>query len=242
MTGSDGQPLPAMLPGGGIALIVGAGGGIGSALVRAARASGRFAEVLALSRRSDPPLDLEDEASIRAAAIHASSLGNIRLCVVATGLLHADGMLPEKALRDIDPASLARSFAVNATGPALVMKHVLPRLPRQGRSVFAVLSAKVGSIGDNRMGGWYAYRASKAALNQFVHTASIELARLRPEALCVALHPGTVDTGLSAPFAKSGLDVAGADTAAASILACLDGLSVGDSGGFFDRTGGRLPW
>lgn len=226
----------------GVAVIVGAGGGIGAALVRAAEASGRYADVLALSRRSQPPLDLEDEATIEAAAIRAASLGDIRLCVVATGLLHAADLQPEKALRDIDPGALARSFAINAIGPALVMKHVLSRLPREGRSVFAVLSAKVGSIGDNRLGGWYAYRASKAALNQYVRTAAIELARRRPEALCVALHPGTVDTGLSSPFARLGLSVASPDSAAAAILASLDGLGLSDSGGFFDRTGEPLPW
>ena len=229
-------------PGHGVAVIVGAGGGIGASLVRATEMSGRFAHVLALSRRSQPRLDLEDEASIEAAASLAASLGDIRLCVVATGLLHAGRLQPEKALRDVDPGALARSFAINAIGPALVMKHVLSRLPREGRSVFAVLSAKVGSIGDNRLGGWYAYRASKAALNQYVRTAAIELARRRPESLCVALHPGTVDTRLSSPFAKSGLAVAGPDAAAAAILACLDGLSPSDSGGFFDRTGERLPW
>ena len=230
------------LPGGGVALIVGSAGGIGGSLVRAAETSGRFAHVLALSRRSQPPLDLEDEGSIEAAASRAASLGDIRLCVVATGLLHADGMQPEKAMREIDPAAMAKSFAINATGPALVMKHVLPRLPRQGRCLFAVLSARVGSIGDNRLGGWYAYRASKAALNQIVRTAAIELARRRPEALCVALHPGTVDTGLSSPFARTGLSIASPDAAAASILHCLDGLVPGDSGGFFDRTGQPLPW
>ena len=234
--------MPGSLPGGGIALIVGSGGGIGGSLVRAAETSGRFARVLALSRRSQPALDLEDEASIEAAAGLAASLGDIRLCLVATGLLHGEGMQPEKALRQIHPAALARSFAINAIGPALVMKHVLPRLPREGRCIFAVLSAKVGSIGDNRLGGWYAYRASKAALNQLVRTAAIELARRRPEALCVALHPGTVDTGLSSPFARSGLSIAGPDAAATSILACLEGLSASDSGGFFDRTGDRLPW
>lgn len=223
-------------------MVVGAGGGIGDALTRAIQASGRFDHVLALSRRSQPSLDLEDESSIEAAASLAASLGDIRLCFVATGVLHSEAMQPEKSLREIDPAALAKSFAVNATGPVLVMKHVLPLLPREGRSVFAVLSAKVGSIGDNRLGGWYAYRASKAALNQFVRTAAIELARRKPEALCVAIHPGTVDTGLSSPFAKSGLEIAGTDAAAAAILACLDGLAPGDSGGFFDRTGERLPW
>ncbi|WP_245453321.1 SDR family NAD(P)-dependent oxidoreductase [Aquibium carbonis] len=236
MTGGAGFPR------GGVAMVVGADGGIGSALTRAIQASGGFDRVLGLSRRSQPSLDLEDERSIEAAARLAASLGDIRLCIVATGVLHSEAMRPEKALREIDPAALAKSFAVNATGPALVMKHVLPMLPREGRSVFAVLSAKVGSIGDNRLGGWYAYRASKAALNQFVRTAAIELARRKPEALCVAIHPGTVDTGLSSPFARSGLAIAGPDTAATAILACLEGLSPGESGGFFDRSGERLPW
>ncbi|WP_235679127.1 SDR family NAD(P)-dependent oxidoreductase [Aquibium microcysteis] len=226
----------------GIAVVVGARGGIGSALVGAAEASGRYRHVLSLSRSSEPALDVENEASVEAAAIRAAACGDIRLCLVATGLLHGEGIRPEKAIRDIDPAALARSFSVNAIGPALVMKHILPRLPRRGRSVLAVLSAKVGSIGDNRLGGWYAYRASKAALNQLVRTAAIELARHRPEALCVAIHPGTVDTRLSSPFAKAGLAVADSESAAVSILACLDRLTASDSGGFFDRTGERLPW
>jgi NAD(P)-dependent dehydrogenase (short-subunit alcohol dehydrogenase family) len=122
------------------------------------------------------------------------------------------------------------------------MKHFLPLLPRQGKSVFASLSAKVGSIGDNQLGGWYSYRASKAALNQLVHTAAIELARRRPEAVCVALHPGTVDTGLSSDFAKSGLSVQQPADAAARLLSVLDRLTAADTGGFFDYRGDPLPW
>ena len=115
----------------------------------------------------------------------------------ASGFLHGDGLMPEKSWREIDPVHMQRAFAINAIGPALLMKHLLPLFPADGRSVFATLSAKVGSIGDNHLGGWYAYRASKAALNQLVRTAAIELRRKRPNAICVALHPGTVDTKLS---------------------------------------------
>ena len=166
----------------------------------------------------------------------------MRLLVIASGVLHGPGMQPEKSLAALDAAALAQLFAVNATGPAMVMKHLLPLLPKQGRAVCAALSARVGSIGDNQLGGWYTYRASKAALNQLVHTAAIELRRLRPQALCVALHPGTVDTGLSAPFAKTGLDVRGPAEAAAQLLAVLDGLTPQDSGGFYDYRGEPVPW
>jgi NAD(P)-dependent dehydrogenase (short-subunit alcohol dehydrogenase family) len=122
------------------------------------------------------------------------------------------------------------------------MKHLLPRLPRAGRSVFATLSARVGSIGDNRLGGWHAYRASKAALNQLVRTASIELARRAPQAVCVALHPGTVDTALSAPFSRRGLQVHSPAEAARHLLQVVDTLSAADSGGFYDWRGAAIPW
>jgi NAD(P)-dependent dehydrogenase (short-subunit alcohol dehydrogenase family) len=122
------------------------------------------------------------------------------------------------------------------------MKHFLPLLPTEGKSVFATLSAKVGSIGDNRLGGWYSYRASKAALNQLVRTAAVELRRRQPQALCVALHPGTVATALSAPFAKSGLDVRTPVEAAQRLLAVMNGLNAVDSGGFFNHDGTPLPW
>jgi NAD(P)-dependent dehydrogenase (short-subunit alcohol dehydrogenase family) len=166
----------------------------------------------------------------------------VRLVIDATGFLHGDGFEPEKSWRSLDAGHMAKAFAVNAIGPALLMKHFLPVLPRAGKSVFATLSAKVGSITDNRLGGWYSYRASKAALNQLVRTAAIELKRSRPEALCIAIHPGTADTNLSAPFLKAGLDVQTPTTAAAAILACLERLGPDASGGFFDRSGERLPW
>lgn len=229
----------------GAAIVVGASGGIGAALLDILRADGRFAPVIGVSRASDPPLDVTEEATIAAfAAGLEARLGGAPLALVidATGLLHDATLGPERSWREITPEAMARAFAVNATGPALLIKHLAPRLAREGKATFATLSAKVGSIGDNRLGGWYAYRASKAALNQIVRTAAIELARRRPEALCVALHPGTVDTRLTAPFAKAGLSVATPAIAAERLLAVLDGLAPAQSGGFFDYRGERLPW
>lgn len=157
-------------------------------------------------------------------------------------MLHTATHLPEKSWAQLDATQMVQAFAVNAIGPALLMKHFLPLLPTQGPACFASLSAKVGSIGDNRLGGWYSYRASKAALNQLVHTAAIELRRRAPQALCVALHPGTVHSALSQPFAKTGLTVRQPEVAAAELLATLARLTPQDSGGFFSYDGEVLPW
>ena len=230
-------------PANGIAVVVGPSGGIGAAFVDRLKGAAVFAELVGLGRDTTPPLDLAAEDSIAAAAHHLAGLGaDLRLVIDATGFLHGDGFMPEKGLRQLDPAHMAKAFAVNATGPALLMKHFLPLLPRTGKSVFATLSAKVGSIGDNDLGGWHSYRASKAALNQFVRCAAIELARRQRDAICVALHPGTVDTGLSAPFGKSGLDVQPPAIAAERLLSVIDALKPEDTGGFFDYRGDRLPW
>lgn len=238
-----GSAIGDALPAGGIAIVVGSSGGIGSALQERLLAQSRFSAVLGLGRRSSPPLDLTDEASVAVVARHVAGLGaDVRLVIDASGILHGDGLSPEKSWHDLDAAQMARAFAVNAIGPALLMKHFLPLLPRQGRSVFATLSARVGSIGDNRLGGWYSYRASKAALNQLVRTASIELARRQPAALCVALHPGTVATSLSSPFVKAGLDVQTPEQAAGRLLDVIDRLPPGSSGGFFDHRGDPVPW
>ena len=228
---SDATSLPSP------ALVVGASGGIGAALVAELRARG--VATRGLSRRDDR-LDLADESSIAAAV--AALEEPPRLVLVATGLLHADGVQPEKSLAALDPGRLARSFAVNAIGPALLAKHLLPRMPRQGRSVFAVLSARVGSIADNRLGGWYGYRASKAALNQLVRTAAIEQARRAPGAIVVALHPGTVATGLSAPFRGQAEGVVTPEEAAAHLLDVLARLQPADSGGFFAWDGAPIPF
>ena len=230
-------------PTGGLALVIGASGGIGAALLAQLQQDERFERVLGLSRRSQPALDLLDEASIAQSAAHVAGLGlPLRLLIDATGLLHGQGLQPEKTWQQLDPVQMAQAFAINAIGPALLMKHFLPLLPREGRAVFATLSAKVGSISDNHLGGWYSYRASKAALNQLVRTAAIELRRRQPQALCVALHPGTVATTLSAPFAKTGLQVQAPDPAAARLLGVIDGLQAADSGGFFNHDGSVLPW
>jgi NAD(P)-dependent dehydrogenase (short-subunit alcohol dehydrogenase family) len=225
-----------------IAVVFGAGGDIGGALADVLRDSGHFAGVVGFSRRSCPAIDLLCESSLKNAAAFAAAKGDIRLVVDATGFLHDETHNPEKSWRDIDLSQMARSFALNAIGPALIMKHILPLLPLEGKSLFASLSARVGSISDNRLGGWYSYRASKAALNQLIHTASIELRRQRPQAICVALHPGTVDTRLAAPFRKTGLDIQLPQVASERLVAVMDQLCVDDSGGFFDHQGKRIPW
>ena len=241
---------------GGLALVIGARGGVGTALCARLRSQSNFNRVLAAGRRStaadsaradlDLDIDITDEPRIATAAASIGQLIDtglpLRLVIDATGFLHGSGHEPEKSWRQLDAAHMAHAFAINAIGPALLMKHFLPLLPRSGKAVFATLSAKVGSIGDNRLGGWYSYRASKAALNQLVHTAAIELARQKPQAICVALHPGTVDTPLSSGFAKSGLAVQPPDEAAARLLAVIDQLCAKDTGGFFNHHGEPLPW
>jgi NAD(P)-dependent dehydrogenase (short-subunit alcohol dehydrogenase family) len=220
------------------AIIIGATGGIGAALAAALEQQGQA--VLRLGRRTSPALDLLDEASIARAAAEIGP--GLRLVVDATGFLHDAQFQPEKSLRHLDPAHMARSFALNATGPALLMKHFLPLLARDERAVFATLSARVGSITDNRLGGWVSYRASKAALNQILRTAAIEVARTRPQAICVALHPGTVATSLSNPFAKAGLEVQSPAQSAARLLAVMAALTPAQTGLFFDHHGKPIPF
>lgn len=236
------KPDLSSIPDDGIAIVAGASGAIGGALAELAEASGRFREVVRLSRGSTPALDLLDEAGIESAAntIAAKNVP-LRLVIDATGFLHNEEFTPEKSLRQITPAHMAYAFAVNAIGPALLMKHFLPLLPAQGKSVFATLSAKVGSIGDNRLGGWYSYRASKAALNQLLHTAAIETARRR-DAICLALHPGTVESPLSAPFEKSGLATRPAIEAAHNLIAVIEHAGTAENGMFLDYKGEVLPW
>lgn len=228
-------------PVGGAAVVIGAQGGVGRALVAALQNVPTFANVLGFSRSGAVPVNIVSEATIAAAAQSLAGQ-EVRLVIDATGFLHGDGFMPEKTIKELSADHLAKSFAVNALGPALLMKHFLPLLPRQGRAVFATLSAKVGSIGDNQIGGWYSYRAAKAALNQLVHTAAIEVRRSKPEAVCVALHPGTVESRLSAPFAKSGLNVRPPDEAAGDLLAVISRLEPAQTGGFFDYRGEALPW
>lgn len=227
------------------AVVIGASGGIGKALVAALLAD-EVAQVHGLSRSGAPVsssgeiasrIDIRDEASIAAAAGRVRETGPVDLVVVATGLLHDGAVQPEKTYRSLSADALAEYFAVNTIGPALVAKHFLPLLPRDRRAVFACLSARVGSIGDNGLGGWYGYRASKAALNMLIKSLSIELARTRPEAICVGLHPGTVDTGLSAPF-QSGVAPEKLFTPAVSARCLLDVVKTLTP----DQTGGCYSW
>ena len=216
-------------------LIIGASGGIGSALCAALRARG---EVVGLSRSRDG-LDLTDETGI--ARVLGAVEGPFDLVVVATGALQIGAAAPEKSLRALSAEAMLAQFALNAVGPALVIKHALRLMPRVASSRLAVLSARVGSIGDNRLGGWYSYRAAKAALNQIVHSAAIEAARRHPQAVLVALHPGTVATGLTAAH-SGGHPTVTPEVAAANLLTVLDGLTPSDSGGFFDWQGKPVPW
>ena len=215
--------------------MIGGTGGIGAALLAALPAG----EGVSLARATNPPLDLTDETSIASAASSLRHMAPFARIIDATGALTIDGRGPEKRLADLDPAAMARAFAINAIGPALLIKHFVELLPRQGRSVFATLSARVGSIGDNHLGGWYSYRASKAALNQLLRTASVEIARRRPQAVVLALHPGTVRTGLSDPFTSPDQGIAPSE-AANLLFATMDAAT--QTGAFLDNAGNIIPW
>ncbi|WP_415845420.1 SDR family NAD(P)-dependent oxidoreductase [Stutzerimonas zhaodongensis] len=222
------------------ALVIGASGGIGAALVEALRADTRCASVTALGRSTEPPLDLTDPVSIEQTAAAVAGHGPFHLIINAAGVLHNDEFMPEKRLADISQAQLLATFQINTFGPALLLRHFSGLLDRQ-RGALAMLSAKVGSIGDNRLGGWYSYRASKAALNMLIKTASIEIKRSQPNAVLLALHPGTVNSKLSQPFRGAEIGRA-ANDAAADLLRVIDGLGPDASGGFYAYSGEGLPW
>jgi NAD(P)-dependent dehydrogenase (short-subunit alcohol dehydrogenase family) len=235
------------LPEGYHALVIGASGAIGSAFMHHLQADPRCAGVRGLHRRSQPAIDFDDEASIEAAAATLGPGPALHLLIVATGVLHAPAsddrveLVPEKRLGQLNSSSLEAMFRINTFGPALVLRHFAPLLHKQQRSLLAVLSAKVGSIEDNRLGGWYGYRASKAALNMLLRTAAIELRRTHPAASLVALHPGTVKSALSRPFRGDEIGREPA-LAAAQMLQALEGVSEQESGVFLAYDGQRLPW
>ena len=228
------------------AVIIGASGGIGGAFEAALIEEGAFDVVhgFARSRSGSQFIDLLDEPSIAAAAAHVAKGPAPTLVIVATGLLHAGEAGPEKALRELDPAWLAQLYAVNAIGPALVAKHFLPIMPKTGRIVFAALSARVGSISDNRLGGWHGYRASKAALNMLVRNLAIEERRRNDRSIVVTLHPGTVDTALSRPFQTNVQPgrLFDPERAALQLLDVIEELKVTDSGKLFDFEGAEVPF
>ena len=236
------------------AVVVGSSGGIGGALVAALANDERIGNIFALSRSPTDagsasvkpfPINISDEASVAAAASHCSESGPIDLVVVATGMLHkGDQLQPEKRMRDLDPGAMAEVFRVNTIAPAMIAKHFLPRMRRDGKSAFAAISARVGSIGDNRLGGWASYRASKAALNMLVKTLSIEHARTHPDGIVVALHPGTTDTALSKPFQRNVPDgkLFSPQYSAERLLHVIEGLTSEDTGGFFAWNGDPIEY
>jgi NAD(P)-dependent dehydrogenase (short-subunit alcohol dehydrogenase family) len=221
------------------ALVIGASGALGAAFCELLNEDPRCSVVRELGRNSAPGLDLEKPDSIARAAAELAEEAPYQLILHAAGLLHREDIKPEKSYTSIEADALQAIFQVNTLGPALVLRHFLPLLDPRG--AMAVLSAKVGSIGDNRLGGWYAYRASKAALNMLIKTAGIELARTRPQTRLLSLHPGTVISGLSQPF--NGASAARpASLAARELLSLIDRLAPADSGNFFAYNGERLPW
>ena len=235
------------------AVIIGASGGIGAALTRALADHPDVTRIHALSRSgialehahiTPGRIDVTDEASIAAAAERVAADGPPDLTFVATGIL-SDGaeLQPERSFKQQTAAAFERVFAVNTFGPGLVAKHFLPLMSRKGRTVFAALSARVGSISDNQIGGWHAYRASKAALNMLLRNYAIEQARRNDEAIIVSLHPGTVDTDLSKPFQRGVPDnqLFSADQSAAYLLDVIAELTPGDTGKAFDWAGKEIP-
>jgi len=245
------QPAPEQAR---LAVVVGGAGGVGSALVAALMQNSAYDRVIVLSRRQPAEddddrrvwiaADILDEDSLAQAARQIGALGTPTLILIATGILHGEGLAPEKSMRSLSAEALSRVFLVNAVGPALAAKHLLPLTPRDQPSVLAALSARVGSIGDNHLGGWYGYRASKAALNMLIRTLAVEHQRTRPLGVCVALHPGTVDTALSAPFQGPGLAhrLFTPEQSAAALLAVVDGLGPQNNGGFYAWDGAPIPW
>ncbi len=225
------------------AAIIGATGGIGHALGELISRDPRCGLLARLSRQSEPAIDFNDEDSLVRAARHFNDQ-NIQFdaLIIATGVLTApDGTPPEKAFRDLKAETLQQILAVNTVGPALALKHFLPLLPRKNRCLVATLSARVGSIGDNDLGGWISYRTSKAALNQITRTAAIEQKRRNPESVCVALHPGTIETDLSRPLAR-GKFTHSPEACARNLISVLDTLPADQTGRFFDYAGSEVEW
>ena len=217
-------------------LILGTSGGVGSAL--ATEYVARGAQIVGLSRRVDG-FDITDPKSV---AHHLDGIGGqFDQVIVATGALSIGGAEPEKTIKAIQRKAMMDQFALNAVGPALVLSQAHRLLRRDTRSVFAVLSARVGSIEDNRLGGWISYRTAKAALNQVVRTAAIELRRSHRQSICVALHPGTVATEFSEKYLERHQAVSPQE-AATNLIEVLDGLAPSQSGEFYDWAGKQVPW
>ena len=228
------------LPEGYRALVIGASGAIGQALMQQLQNDPRCAVVLGVSRQSLPGLDLLYEDSIKACAQALAPQAPFHLVLDATGALSVNGRGPEKRLDELDAEHLLNALHLNAVGPGLLLKHFAPLLASGERVIWGKLSARVGSIEDNRKGGWYGYRAAKAALNMLLQTAAIEIARRRPLAVLVALQPGTVQSKLSQPFV--GHDAMPPDESAQRLLAAMDALQPTGRAQFVDHAGEAIPW
>jgi NAD(P)-dependent dehydrogenase (short-subunit alcohol dehydrogenase family) len=225
------------------ALVLGASGALGSAFVDAFQKDMACADVVGLSRHSQPAFDLADEASMAdaAAVLLAQSHAPFQLIIDATGALTIDGQGPEKHLGALKAMQMARAFEINTIGPALLLKHFSPLLATDQRCIYGKLSARVGSISDNHKGGWYGYRAAKAALNMVLQTAAIEMARKRPQLVVVAMQPGTVASRLSAPFV-SAQDCLTPAQSVTGLLGVLDRLPAQAAAHFVDYKGASIPW
>lgn len=244
-------------------LVIGSTRGIGKALVHELLEQEQYDHVYATHRSDEPPdslqkavsdssgslvplqLDVCDTTSLERFRHDLSDKGDaIELVIHAAGFLHDKDIQPEKSVDQCNPEDLLRYFQVNSIGPLMVARAVLANQTRKSRLVFAALSAMVGSIGDNRRGGWYGYRSSKAALNQFIRTLANECRWRHPGAAMVAIHPGTTDTGLSEPFQKniSPEKLYSPGQTAKRILSVLDNLDADDSGRFFNWDGTEIPW
>lgn len=222
-------------------VILGAGGGIGSALATWHKERGSNDQKLSLFSRKTG-FDITSDHTVSQMAKHIGPPHPASLIINATGFLHNDEFQPEKSLRQLEKDALIHAFLINAVGPGLLMKHVARVMPRQHAWTFVTLSARVGSISDNELGGWYSYRTSKAAHNQLLKTASIEIRRTHPNAILVAMHPGTVATKLSEPFSKTGLDVRQPSKAADDIMKVITNLKTTDHGTFIDHKGMPIAW
>jgi NAD(P)-dependent dehydrogenase (short-subunit alcohol dehydrogenase family) len=228
------------LPDGYRALIIGSSGTIGSAFLELLQSDPRCSQAIGIHRHSSPAINYADEASIEIAAEALASSGPFQLIINAIGVLHTDSWSPEKKGADLGFGQLEAIFKINAFGPAVTLAKFSSLLAKDS-AIMAVISAKVGSIEDNRLGGWYSYRASKAALNMLLKTTAIELRRTQANTKVIALHPGTVNSRLSKPFKGEQIGRPAID-AARDMLAVLNQLPLSESGSFYSYSGEKLPW
>ena len=234
-------------------VIIGASGGLGKAFIKVLEQEINVATIYAFSRNDVNSasnktnysyIDLENEESIERASILASSSAKIDLVIVATGILHSKQISPEKSFAHLDPSVMMKVFNINTIGPAIIAKYFLPKFRRDTKTVFAVLSARVGSINDNYLGGWASYRASKAALNMLIKTSAIEQKRIAPKCILTSLHPGTVDTGLSRPYQKNIKKgaLSNASNAASKLISVINNLNYDDTGSFLAWDGNQIEY